>query len=305
VKSKKSDNKTIMNVYDNCNLSPMLLKQSLPFDSEDYIFELKFDGFRCIAYLKDKTILKSRNNKDLTDNFFELRNLHEYVKAPCVLDGELVIIKDGKPSFEKLQQRTGFKNTALEPFYYATFLAFDILYLKDAPLNNLPLLNRKKILQDNIKENNFLAYSRYVENNGKIFFKTIKAEGLEGIVAKHKNSLYLFGKKTKDWLKIKAYKERDFLICGLLKNKNGYSLILAENKNKVLTDAGAASVAESVADLKLILEFADKNKTSMPFFNNPNYKDAVWFKPKLLAAIQFTEETNSKNLRHPIFKGLK
>lgn len=292
-----------MNVYDEKNLAPMLLKQSLPFDSHDYIFELKLDGFRCLAYLNDTTALKSRNNKDLTDNFSELKNLHQYIKAPCVLDGELVILKDGKPNFQELQNRTGLKK--VKTSNNATFVAFDILYIENEPLSNLPLLKRKKILQDNVTENNFLAYSRYIEKNGKQLFELVKSQGLEGIVAKNKNSLYYFGKRTEDWLKIKAYREKELLICGLFKNKNGYNLILAEFNNKVLIDSGTTGIVNSNADLKKILDFYAKNKIDTPFFNNKDYKNAVWFKPQLVGIFQFTEETESGHLRHPIFKCLK
>ncbi|MCL1901365.1 MAG: DNA ligase [Firmicutes bacterium] len=292
-----------MSVYDEKNLAPMLLKQSLPFDSENYIFELKLDGFRCLAYLNESTALKSRNNKDLTDNFFELKNLHQYVKVPCVLDGELIILKDGKPNFQELQNRTGLKK--VKASNNATFVAFDILFLENEPLNNLPLYKRKKILQDNVTENNFLAYSRYIENNGKQLFESVKSKGLEGIVAKHKNGLYHFGKRTKDWLKIKVYKEKELLICGIFKNKNGYNLILAEFRNKVLIDSGTVGIVNGNTDLKKILEFCNKNKLDAPFFNNKDYKDAVWFKLKLTGIFQFTEKTGSGHLRHPVFKGLK
>jgi len=292
-----------MSVYTEQILQPMLLKQSPPFDSDDYIFELKFDGFRCIAYLNESTVLKSRNNKNLTNCFFELQNLHRYVLKPCVLDGEIVILINGRPDFNELQKCNRVKNVNFAPKNFATFIAFDILYLGENSLGGLSLLERKKILQGNIEENNFLAYSRYIENNGKDLFKLAKQLQFEGIVAKLKNSKYHFGKRSGEWIKIKVYNEKDLLICGLFQNKNGYNLILTEFKDKVLVDAGTASVVQSNADLKTILDFADKNKIKNPYFNN--YKGAVWFKPKLTGVVKFSEITKGGNMRHPIFKALK
>ena len=191
-----------MDLFENKKILPMMLKQnSQPFDSDDYIFELKFDGMRCLAYLdENSTILINRRLKNITKIFPELKNLNKQIKEKCILDGELIYLdKNGKPDFNILMTR----NLSTNPFlisiksriYPVTFIVFDILYYIDKDITKYALLKRKKVLEENIIENDFINISRYIENNGIALFNKIKEENLEGIIAKLKQSTYQIGKR--------------------------------------------------------------------------------------------------------------
>lgn len=296
-------------IFTNKNLLPMLLHESEPFDSGDFIFELKLDGFRCIAYLNKETVLKSRNNNDITPMFPELNGMHKNVKLPCIIDGEITVLVDGRPDFSEIQKRSRLKNVfsvnTLAKNSPAVFTAFDILYLDGKFTNSLPLTERKILLENIITESGFLSISRYIEEFGVEFFNLVKEQQLEGIVAKKKDSKYYFGKRTKEWLKIKAFKEEDVVVCGFYSNKNGYNLILGFLENGLLKDAGTAGIVNSNPDAEIILNFAKNNMLAEPLFLGYKQENITWLKPELKGTIQFLSGTKAGHLRHPIFKGLK
>ncbi len=198
-----------MNAFDNKSLKPMLIgEEREAFDSEDYIFELKLNGSRCFAYVDyDSVDFRNARNINCNHRFPELSSLYIQVKKKCILDGELIILIGGKPDFHELQRRSllrdDFKIKLASQKYAASYTVFDILFLEDDFINDLPLMERKKILAQNIYENNRLAISRYIFEYGIEFHNLAKKSDLEGIVAKKKNSKYYFGKKTKDWINIK------------------------------------------------------------------------------------------------------
>ncbi len=190
-------------------LSPMLLKKAdKPFNSNDYIFELKFDGFRCIAEItKENTNLHSRRGGSFNSKFPELICLHKQCKSPCILDGEIVFINNlGVPDFSFLQKRRALlSKIQIEKYaseYPTTFVAFDIISANGKDLTIFPLLTRKDILKKLVNENSTINIIRYIENNGIDLFNAIKEKGLEGIIAKKKNSIYHIGKRRDDWVKI-------------------------------------------------------------------------------------------------------
>ena len=136
-------------IWETKNINPMLIgAEGESFDSEEYIFELKLDGERCIAYLdKDKTILKNKRNILMLPKVPELSDIHKSINVRCILDGELAVIKDGKPDFFEIQKRSLMSNpvkieTAAKK-YPACFTAFDILYYEDRQVTNLPLTNER------------------------------------------------------------------------------------------------------------------------------------------------------------------
>lgn len=162
-------------------IKPQLLIESPPFDDPDFIYELKFDGFRALAYLeRDSTTLISRNGKDLTGKFPVLNELHNCAEEPCILDGEII-----GPCFPPTLQPNAVQ-----------YIAFDILIDK-------PLIERKQILSDLISESPRLVISKFVTEHGKQLFDIACAHDLEGIVAKRKNSAYYPGKRSADWIKIR------------------------------------------------------------------------------------------------------
>jgi ATP-dependent DNA ligase len=224
-----------MDLFEEKAIKPMLIKDMMePFNSSDYIYELKLDGIRCIAYLDETdTDLRNKRNDMLLPKFPELSNINTFIKEKCILDGELVILKKGVPDFFEIQRRSlmsdRFKIQLSSRQFPACFVAYDILYLNNRQLTDLPLLERKKLLEDAINETAQLAISRYIPEHGIELFNLAKQQNLEGVVAKVKNSKYHFDKRTKEWIKFKFLADRDFVVCGyILKEKGITSLILGQ-----------------------------------------------------------------------------
>ena len=302
-----------MDLFVDKNISPMLLEeQKEPFDDENYIFELKLDGIRAIAYLeKDAVYIRNKRNKELIDIYPELKSIFKQAKKPCVLDGELVVLNnDGSPNFFALQKRSlmtdplrieleASKNKVL-------FVAYDILQLGKDDLTDLPLLKRKEFLAKNIVENDLLAISRYIVGQGIKLFSLTKDRGLEGIVAKEKNSHYEIGKRSKNWIKVKNLIDEDFLICGftLDEDNNIKDLILGQKNEEGLVYRGKVFLHISKEEQKIITAFALKNQSKKAFFGDIS-GDIIWIKPELVCPVQYMMLTKDGAMRQPVFKGLR
>lgn len=286
----------------------LLEEESAPFDDDDYIYELKLDGIRCLAYLNKTTELRNKRNKDVTQIYPELSELYKCVKRKCILDGELVCLDSGKPDFFSLQKRA----LMTDPFKIkldmlrtnVQFVAYDILYLdKDVTKNTM--LERKVLLQKNVTEGHGLTISRYYENNGIALFKAAKDENLEGIVAKKKNGCYHIGKRTKDWIKIKNMIDEDLIVCGFKLNDDGKikDLVLGYyDKTGKLQTRGNVSLGISKSDQALILKFAKTNTIAKPWFDK---KDVTWLKLKLVGTAHYMKLTDNGHMRQPVWKGLR
>ena len=290
---------------------PMLLKSVLkPFNDENYIFELKLDGIRCVAFCqKNDTLLQNRNLKNITNTYPELINIFKQCKKKCILDGEIIYADEkGFPNFQVLQKRNLLSGkTKIEKQsqkYPVSFVAFDILAIGNKNITNLTLMERKEILFNNITENEFISVARFVKKNGIEFFLKTKELSLEGVVAKNKNSVYLIGQRTGSWLKIKNKISEDYLVCGYLPDETGdvKNLILATKKDNKFVFEGEIYVPLN-STKKFIYEYAKKHKTKAIFENLQT--NIVWIKPKLICKVDFTERTNSKTRRNPIFRGIK
>lgn len=304
-----------MNLFDKKNISPMLLEsEKLPFNDKDYIYELKLDGIRCVAYLdSDKTILRNKRNKDVTSVYPELNNIHKQAKEKCIIDGELVVIsKNGTPDFFALQKRSlltdKFRIEIESEKTKVHFVAYDILFLKDKELINKPLLERKELLKKTIKENEFLSISRYIEEKGIELFNQTKKLNLEGIVAKKKDSVYELGKRSKNWIKIKNLLDEDFIVCGIKLDDNGKieNLILGDfDKQGNLQYRGKVNANISKEEKNLLLDFASINKIKKPLFEQLKDKDIIWINPNLTCTVQYMMLTKDGGMRQPVLKGLR
>ncbi len=299
-----------MDIFENKNIKPMLIgEESEAFNSKEFIYELKLDGERCIAYLsKDSVELRNKRNMKMLIKVPELSEIHKQVKKRCILDGELIVIKDGKPDFFEIQRRSLMSNTfkiklAAEK-YPASFTAFDILYYEDYEVTKLLLMERKKLLQNTIKENERLAISRYIEEQGIEFYKLAEKNNLEGIVAKKKDSRYYFDKRTKDWIKIKNLEDDDFVVCGyILKKNNVVSIVLGQYKNSALIYKGHVTLEGSNSNFNII---RTAEKARCPFTELPSgNEDAVWIEVKLVCTVKYMMKTATGSLRQPVFKGLR
>ena len=299
-----------MDIFESKNITPMLIAHNQKaFDSENYIYELKLDGIRCLAYLWDSGVeLRNKRNKRLNPIYPELKDIYRKAKSKCILDGELVILNGGKPDFFELQRRSLMSNPVKIEFAVrklpVCYTAFDILYYDDEQITHLPLMERKEILSENIRESTSLAVTRYIETNGVAFYNAAAEQGLEGIVAKRKDSKYYSNKTTKDWIKMKALLDADFIVCGYYINTgNTASAILGAYKNGKILYQGHASFGVSRQDFD-IMEKSQKTDKSI-YADFPDFDDVTWLAPRLVCKVEFMERTPGGGLRQPIFKGLR
>ena len=299
-------------LFDDKNISPMLLHEiKEPFDDDDYIYELKLDGIRCVAYIEPKSVsLQNKRFKELTPIYPELSDICKCVKKRVILDGELVVLTDGKPDFYALQRRSlmadSFRISLASKKNPVQFAAYDILYCDGKDLTDKPLMERKEMLSKNVKEGFNLSIFRYLSTNGVVFFEIAKKENLEGIVAKKKDGLYHIGKRTHDWIKIKVMQDEDLLVLGYQPDEDGKvkDLILGYyDENGALKCRGKVYLGVSKEEREIIMNFAKKNTVKRPWFDK--YKNAVWLKPELIGTAHFMHETASGGMRQPVWKGLR
>jgi DNA ligase D-like protein (predicted ligase)/DNA ligase D-like protein (predicted 3'-phosphoesterase) len=293
---------------------PMLAKVAEePFSGKDWIFEVKWDGFRAIAYVEQHFSLKSRNEKELKQNFPELAQLTK-LGSNIVVDGEIVVMKEGKPDFQSLLERGKAASTVeieresnTAP---AVYIVFDILEKDGKSLTKLPLTERKAILQDSLKEGTNVLLCDFIEEKGEAYFKSVLEKGLEGVVAKRRDSMYEEGLRTGSWVKIKKLKTCDCVIFGYTKGTEsrgatfGALLLGVYDKGKpvYLGKVGTGFTQEMIRTLTGKFE---KIKTeAVPF--KPEAGDKVtWLQPKLVCEVAYQVLTRDIRLRMARFKRLR
>ncbi len=206
-------------------IPPMLAYSADPFDSPRHLFEIKWDGTRCLLFKKAQEIrLQNRRLEDITWRYPELAGLPKSLRArSAILDGELVVLAEGRPDFRRLQQREQLadplKISLAARRVPATYIAFDVLYFNDQPYLTAPLSARKEILPILLRPSSHLVESRFILEKGQAFFKEVVAQGLEGIMGKSLASPYLPGKRSRFWLKIKPKLTRSCYIIGYTPGK--------------------------------------------------------------------------------------
>ena len=301
-KTKSKTSKKAKNPFTTCDVKLAKLTDSIP--KKDYIFEIKYDGYRIVAYVEKSVKLKSRNNKDYTNKFPNIAKSLEKLSGSMVLDGEVVVFdEDGKSNFQLLTE--SIKN-GKDNFCY---VVFDMLALDGKDLRNMPLLDRKTILNDalnNLAAKNIIL-SSFVENKGKESLGLAKKLGLEGIVAKKNDSQYN-GNRDDDWLKIKCYKRQEFVIGGYVKtekNKNLSAIYVGYyDKGKLIFAGKVGTGFNELLRTELDKKFQKVKRKTCPFENLKD-GDATWLTPTLVAEIQFAEITKNGVLRQPSFIGLR
>ncbi len=295
-----------MDLFVEKNIKPMLISEMTdPFNDPDWIYELKLDGIRCIAYLDNMTELRNKRNDRLLPKVPELSEIHHFVKDRCILDGELVILKNGVPDFYELQKRAltvnRFKIELSSGNFPACFVAYDILYLKDRALNELPLLERKQLLTDTVHEDLKLAVSRYIPEMGIELFAAAKSQHLEGVIAKKRNSKYYFDKRTKDWIKFKFLADQDFVVCGYITKEKGItSIILGQYNDTELIYKGHVTLGVKYGDIKKLRPAYTSPFPVIP----PGNENAVWLIPEAVCIVQYMPNDKG-TLRQPVLKGFR
>jgi len=296
------------------SIKPMLATMAEPFDSKEYTYEIKWDGYRTLAFLDSETKLQSRNLKDITAVFPELAKLHRSQKQPgIILDGELIALRNGKPSFLELQKRGQLRNEAQIRNTVKTipvvYMVFDLIYLNYQPVFNEPIEKRRLLLAENLNPIDELILTDFIFDQGIAYFKSISKMGLEGVVAKKKGSIYLPGKRVKTWLKFKRKKTGAFLICGVVTNQTSRgelsSLILGAYLEEKLTFFGMAGTGFSRKELEILLKELQKIIIDTCPFTGSNTiqpKNIFWTRPIIACEVEYLELTDDGRLRHPSFK---
>lgn len=297
-----------MDIFDKRDIKVMLISEEKEaFDDENYIYELKLDGIRCLAYIdKNSVDLRNKRNDKVLFRYPELSEINKQLNCDkVILDGELFILKDKKTNFYEMQKRSlmsdKFKIELKCKKLPISFTAFDILYKDDKQLTDLTLMERKEILQNCLKENGRISISRFIEKEGKKLFELTTKKELEGIVAKKKNSKYYFDKRTKDWIKIKNYEDDDFVICGYIeKTSNITSIVIGKyNEKGNLINKGHVTLGVSNNILNII---KSQNKLKNPLFETND--STIWIEPNLVCTVKYMEKTETGGMRQAVFKGL-
>jgi bifunctional non-homologous end joining protein LigD len=278
-----------------------------PFDDPDWLFEIKWDGYRAISEVDEDVKLYSRRGLSLAEKYPEIVSDLEKLGHQAVLDGEVVVIdKSGKSNFQYLQNYGQEKQGRL--LYYI----FDLLYLNGFDLRAQPLSLRKEFLKKIMPKKSRLKYSDHIWEKGIAFFNTATAKGLEGIMAKNSLSKYKEGVRTEDWLKIKTHKRQEAVIAGFTEPKGGRkyfgSLVLGVYDDKgELKYVGHTGTGFNQKSLKYIYDKLKPLVTNKSPFAKPPKTNApvTWVKPKLVVEVEFTEWTADGQMRHPSFKGLR
>ncbi|HEX2955653.1 MAG TPA: DNA ligase D [Chitinispirillaceae bacterium] len=289
-------------------IKPMLSYQvDNPFDRTGWIFEIKWDGYRTIAELRHHEILLySRNGKTLNNSFPQIVNDLRSFSFDGILDGELVVVDaSGKADFEALQNygRTQQGNIR----YYV----FDILEINGIDLHHVPLIKRKEILKNTLPPHSRIRYNEHIEESGDDFFRIVKEQHIEGMMAKDGNSPYIEGKRTRYWLKIKTTREHDFVIGGFTEPKGGRygfgALLVGTYRNNMLLYAGHVGGGLSESELQDIFHrLQPLIVPQSPFAMMPRSDSGItWVKPELVCQVQFAEWTSDGILRQPVFMRLR
>jgi bifunctional non-homologous end joining protein LigD len=289
-------------------IKPMLASLiKKPFDHPDWIFEVKWDGYRAIAEIRDGDVsLYSRNRISLNKKFVPVTDSLRNFEFEAVLDGEIVAADDqGNPDFQMLQ------NYGKSGKGHLLYYVFDLLHFHGHDLTNLPLLRRKELLRKILPSSPKIKFSDHVWKEGVLFFDAVKEKGIEGIIAKHSQSTYRMGRRSRQWLKVKTQRTQEGVIAGFTEPRGARkyfgTLVLGVFEGGVLTYIGHSGGGFGSKNLKEIREKMDPLiRKKCPFKVEPKTNAPVtWLKPKLACEVIFSGWTEDGIMRHPVFLRLR
>jgi bifunctional non-homologous end joining protein LigD len=278
-----------------------------PFDHPDWIFEMKWDGYRAVAEISNGNVsLYSRNRISFNQKFSPVADALKKFRFEAVLDGEIVVVDDrGHPDFQMLQdyQKTGRGHL----LYYV----FDLLHFEGHDLTDLPLLRRKELLKKILPSTPAIKFSDHVGKEGVLFFKVVKEKGLEGIIAKHSQSAYRMGRRSRQWHKVKTHLTQEGVVAGFTEpkgsRKNFGALVLGVFDGDELIfigHTGGGFSAETLREIRGKLDPLIRKKC--PFKTEPETNTPVtWVKPELVCEVVFHGWTDEGIMRQPVFSRLR
>jgi len=274
-----------------------------PFDDPDWIYEVKWDGYRAVAEVRDKTVsLYSRNNISFNKRFAPVVASLQRFAFDAVLDGEVVALDEaGHPDFQMLQHYQE------EGKGYLLYYVFDLLHFQGRDLTNLPLVRRKEILKKVLPVDPRLRFSGHVAREGTLFYRVAREQGLEGIIAKHGQSIYEAGRRSGQWLKIKTRQTQEGVIAGFTEpsgaRKQFGALVLGAYEGDALVPIGQVGSGFTVKELKDIRERLEPLiRSESPLSRRPETTVPVtWVEPQLVCEVSLSEWTDEGSMRHPVF----
>jgi DNA ligase D-like protein (predicted ligase) len=280
-----------------------------PFSSPEYIFEVKWDGLRCLLFRDPhrRVHLHDRGFNDITDLVPEVTAAAARVPAGSVIDGELVATdQDGRPDYHRLRQRLA-GGAAMRDEIPVAYLAFDALYLEEKPVLRQPVVRRRARLQKAVEPGGHIFVPDHIDEDGVELFEACLERGLEGVVAKHKQSVYVPGQRSPFWLKVKAVKSDDFVVIGWIGARPFDALVVGYHEDGRLLPCGtvsggwdgeaAAAISRRLVELASEVSFLDP----LPVMMRP----VNWCRPELVVSIRYSEWSPDGTLRFPIFNGMR
>ncbi|MET1124797.1 MAG: non-homologous end-joining DNA ligase [Archaeoglobaceae archaeon] len=298
-------------------IKPMLAVRGKPFDSEEHVYELKFDGTRCLAFVdveKRRLRLQNRRLLEIAYRYPEL-DFFNFLDRSAVLDGEIVVLRDGKPDFYLLQQREHVVGRSrikiLSKLYPAVYMAFDTLYVDgDGWIMDEELSERKKLLERVSNDTKRVAKVEFIEKNGIALYEKVIELGFEGVVAKRKASRYQPGKRSEDWVKIKKSRTVDCVIVGWLEGEGWRSgkfgsLVLALYDGLKLVHVGQVGTGFDAEFIDRFYEALREIEVEEPHFEEEFKRPVHWVKPVYVCEVEFLETTKDGKLRAPVFRRLR
>ena len=290
------------------NITPMLATSTKePFDHPDWLFEVKWDGYRAVAEIRDGNVsLYSRNGVSFNQKFAPIADSLEKFTFDAVLDGEIVVVDDrGHADFQMLQD---YRKTGRGHLIY---YVFDLLHLTGRDLTNLPLIRRKELLKKILPSFPNIKFSDHIGEEGVLFFKVVKEKGIEGIIAKHSQSAYRPGRRSRQWLKVKTHLTQEGVIAGFTEPRGGRkhfgALVLGVFKGAELVfigHTGGGFTTQSIREIREKLDPLIRKKcpfTVEPKTNTP----VIWVKPELVCEVVFHGWTDEGLMRQPVFLRLR
>jgi bifunctional non-homologous end joining protein LigD len=280
-----------------------------PFSSEEYVFEVKWDGLRCILFRDPagQVRLQDRGLHDITADIPEVAAAAKRVPPGSVIDGELVATdSDGRPDYPRLRQRL-IGGSRMKDEIPTAYLAFDALYLEGRPLARQPVIRRRARLARSVEAGGHLFVPDHIENDGVELFEACLERGLEGVMAKHRQSPYVPGQRSPFWLKVKAVKSDDFVVIGWTGGAPFDALVVGYHEDGRLLPCGTVGggydddATRTLRDAMVELATTDSPLDPPPIMTKPVH----WVRPELVVSIRYSEWSPDGTLRFPIFNGLR
>lgn len=289
-----------------------------PFDSPDFLFDIKWDGVRALAFCEgERTRLYSRTGREITHQYPEFSEIHRRLNVgDAVLDGEIIAMTEGgRPSFERLQQRIGLVRPAdirrAVSNVPVDLVLFDLVFVGGRWIGDQPIEDRLEQLAAGVSFDGDVLPSNPIPEAGLALFEAARERDLEGIIAKKLGSHYYPGRRSREWLKIKVVQRITCVIGGWKRGEGSRSssfgaLLVGLYDGDKLRYIGSVGTGFNDAMLRQLMPMLQKLETSdCPFEPPPSLKSIQWVKPHLVCEVEYREMTAAMKLRAPSFKGLR